>query len=315
MGNVSKNRWNVPAVFFVRYDMAREHRIIKGVILLVVANIFFCLVGILIKSAAGVGPLRLVFFRFAVGLVLVIAASWLGRFKIEFNDKPLMFIRGLCGGIAVYIAFLAISKLGLGKGTLLICCYPIFACLFSMIFLKERLGPLSIVAVVMAITGIYFVSSDEGHFSLLDAFGKYEIITLFGAMVAGIAATIIRKLHDTDNSWSIYTSQCIGGLVIVSAPALIGPWDISSVQWLYISGIGLGATIGQLLMTQGFRYVPVRIGSLFALLYPVFAYVAGVLIFGERISITAVLGAVLVIGACCMVLAGRRETKDTPEAK
>ena len=288
--------------------MAREHRKIKGVMLLLAANGCFCLGGIFVKSASGVGPLKIAFFRFVVGLVLVVAASWWGRFKLEFNDKRLLCVRGVCGGIAIYIAFLAISKLGLGKGTLLICCYPIFACLFSAIFLKERFGVYGMVAIMVALTGIYFVSRDNGGpFSLLSAFGKYEIITLVGAMISGIAVTTIRKLHDTDNSWSIYFSQCLGGLVLFGVPALMGTWDISGAQWLFISGVGVSATVGQLLMTQGFRYVPVRIGSLFGMLDPVFAYAAGVIIFGEGISVYAVFGGVLVIGACCMVLAGRRQ--------
>jgi drug/metabolite transporter (DMT)-like permease len=60
-------------------------------------------------------------------------------------------------------------------------------------------------------------------------------------------------------------------------------------------------------MTQGFRYVPVRIGALFGMLDPVLAYAAGVVIFGEGISVYAVFGGVLVIGACCMVIRGRRQ--------
>jgi drug/metabolite transporter (DMT)-like permease len=286
--------------------MAREHRKIKGVMLLLAANGCFCLAGIFVKSAAGIGPLKIAFSRFVVGLGLVVAVSWWGRFKLEFNDKRLLFVRGVCGGMAIYIAFLAISKLGLGKGTLLICCYPIFACLFSAIFLKERFGVYGIVAIIVALTGIYFVSRDnEGPFSLLSAFGKYEIITLVGAMISGIAVTTIRKLHDTDNSWSIYFSQCLGGLVLFGVPALMSTWDISGAEWLFISGVGVSATIGQLLMTQGFRYVPVRIGSLFGMLDPVFAYAAGVIIFGEGISVFAVFGGAMVIGACCMVISKR----------
>ena len=296
--------------------MAREHRKIKGVMLLLAANGCFCLSGILIKCGLDIGPLRLAFFRFVVGAGLVAAVTRSGRFKLQFNDKRLLFVRGLCGGTAVYIAFLAISKLGLGKGMLLICCYPIFACIFSAIFLKERFGVLSMAAIFMALTGIYFVSREGSEsFSVLKVFGKYEIITLIGAVISGVAVTTVRKLHDTDNSWSIYFSQCLGGLVLFAVPALMSTWDISPAGWLIMSGIGVSATIGQLLMTQGFRYVPVRIGSLFGMLDPVLAYAAGVVIFGEGVSVAAVFGAVLVIGACCMVLGVRKAGRCLEEAK
>lgn len=296
--------------------MAREHQKIKGVVLLVAANGCFCLSGILVKCGLDIGPLRLAFFRFVFGAVLVGIATRSGRFKLQFNDKRLLFVRGLCGGVAIYIAFLAISKLGLGKGVLLICCYPIFACIFSAIFLKERLGVYSMVAVIVALTGIYFVSRDSDEpFLVLSVFGKYEIITLIGAMIGGVAVTVVRKLHDTDNSWTIYFSQCLGGLVLFAVPALMSSWEISPSGWLIMSAIGISATIGQLLMTQGFRYVPVRIGSLLGMLDPVLAYAAGVVIFGEGLSVGAVFGAVLVTGACCMVLACRGPARGLSEAR
>ncbi|MHC5060666.1 MAG: DMT family transporter [Planctomycetota bacterium] len=295
--------------------MAREHQKLKGVLLLMAANGCFCLAGILVKSASEIGPLKIAFLRFAVGLGLVMAVSCLGRFKLEFNDKRLLLVRGICGGVAIYIAFLAISRLGLGKGTLLICCYPIFACLFSAIFLKERFGVYGMVAVFVALTGIYLVSRDnESSFSMFRTFGKYEIITIIGAVISGIVVTTIRKLHDTDNSLSIYFSQCLGGLALFAVPALAGEWDLSTAQWLIMVGVGVCATVGQLMMTQGFRYVPVRIGALFGMLDPVLAYAAGVVIFGERVSFVAVFGAVLVLGACSMVLAGRKGERTLPQA-
>jgi drug/metabolite transporter (DMT)-like permease len=293
--------------------MAREHRRIKGTVLLVTASGCFCLAGILVRCASDIKPLKLAFFRFVVGLGLVVAAAASGRIKLQFNDKRLLFVRGLCGGTAIYIAFLAISKLGLGKGMLLICCFPIFACIISAIFLRERFGVLNMAAVLVALVGICFVSQDsERPFTLLRTFGKYEIITLIGAMISGVAVTTVRKLHDTDNAWSIYFAQCFVGMVLLAVPALMTVWDISWKGWLIMTGIGVGATAGQLLMTQGFRYVPVRIGSLIAMLDPVFAYAAGVLIFGERLAVATVFGAVLVIGSCCVVV-GRRERPQCRE--
>jgi drug/metabolite transporter (DMT)-like permease len=150
---------------------------------------------------------------------------------------------------------------------------------------------------------------------VLKVFGKYEIITLIGAVISGVAVTTVRKLHDTDNSWSIYFSQCFVGMALFGVPALAMGWNISWGGWLIMLGIGVGATVGQLLMTEGFRYVPVRIGSLMGMLDPVLAYAAGVVIFDEGVSVAAVFGAVLVVGACCMVLAGRGPARGLSEAR
>jgi len=40
-----------------------------------------------------------------------------------------------------------------------------------------------------------------------------------------------------------------------------------------------------------------------------------VVIFGEGVSVAAVFGAVLVVGACCMVLAGRGGARGLSEAR
>jgi len=70
-------------------------------------------------------------------------------------------------------------------------------------------------------------------------------------------------------------------------------------------GIGTSITIGQLLMTEGFKYVPVKTGSLLLMLETVLCYIAGVVIFSELLTWSCVLGSVLVIGACAVVLLRR----------
>jgi drug/metabolite transporter (DMT)-like permease len=69
--------------------------------------------------------------------------------------------------------------------------------------------------------------------------------------------------------------------------------------------IGITATAGQLLMTQSYKYLPVRVGATLAMLEPVFCYMAGVAIFGELLSVKSVAGTALIIGSCAaMVLYG-----------
>jgi drug/metabolite transporter (DMT)-like permease len=71
-------------------------------------------------------------------------------------------------------------------------------------------------------------------------------------------------------------------------------------------GIGASVTFGQLLMTEGFKYVPVKTGSLLLMFETVLCYVAGVAIFGEPLTAPCLLGTVLVIGACAVVLVRRK---------
>lgn len=278
----------------------------KGATLIILACGFFCMTGCLIKSGSYIGAYRLAFFRFVLGLGLIAAAAMSGRVKLVFNNKKLLFLRGLTGGIAVSIALISITKLGLGKGMVLVSSYPIFASITSAIFLKERLRPLDFVAIIVAMLGIYFIAYDRQQSSSLLVFGKYELLAVLGAAIAGIAITLIRKLHDTDDSLAIYFSQCAVGMWLVIVPAFTTGGGIGLKGVFILLGIGAGVTVGQLLMTEGFKYVPVKIGSLLLLLDPMLCYTAGTIIFNEPLTAPCLLGTVLVIGACATVLVRRK---------
>ncbi len=274
---------------------------------MVLASGCFCIAGCLIKCGSSMGVYKLAFFRFAVGLGLIATAAMSGRVKLVFVNNKLLFLRGLAGGIGVCIALLSITELGLGKGMVLVCSYPIFAVLISAVFLKERLRLLDIGAILTAIVGTYFIAYEKQQgFSLL-VFGRYELLAVFGAMVSGVAVTTIRKLHDTDNSLAIYFAQCAVGMWLVMVPALGSPGDVGLKGVSILLALGASITVGQLLMTEGFKYVPVKTGSLLLMLEPALCYVAGAAVFGEPLTWFCVLGATLVIGSCAVVLARKRQ--------
>jgi len=286
--------------------MSRLEHKTKGATLIFVACGFFCMAGCLIKSGSYIGAYKLAFFRFVIGLCLIATAAMSGQVKLVFNNKKLLFLRGLTGGTAVFIGILSITKLGLGKGMVLVSSYPIFASVFSAIFLKERLRLMNFGAILTAVAGIYFIAYEKQQdFSLL-VFGKYELLAVLGAMIAGIAITLIRKLHDTDDSLAIFFSQCVVGMWLVIMPAFSTPAAVGLKAVFILLGIGASVTVGQLLMTEGFKYVPVKVGSLMLLLDPVLCYIAGAVIFSEPLTFSHLLGSMLVIGSCAIVLASRK---------
>ncbi|MCP4611021.1 MAG: DMT family transporter [Planctomycetes bacterium] len=286
--------------------MSRLEHKTKGAALMAMASIFFCMSGCLVKSGSYIGAYKLTFFRFVIGLGLIATAAMSGKAKLIFVNKKLLFLRGLTGGTAVFITLLCITKLGLGKGVVMINSYPIFGSIISAIVLKERLRLFDIWAILTAMVGIYLIAYDEQNgFSLL-VFGRYELLAVFGALLAGITVTIIRKLHDTDSSLAIYFAQCLVGMWLVIGPALRSEEAVDFRGVFILLGLGTSITIGQLLMTEGFKYVPVKTGSLLLMFETVLCYIAGVVIFSELLTWSCVLGSVLVIGACTVVLLRRK---------
>ena len=283
-----------------RWIKKDEHR---GVVLILASTAAFCLMSGLVRYASGIDPYKTTLFRFIVGLGMLGTAALFGRITLKFINGPLLLLRGLTGGTAILIFFFSISKLGVGKGTVLIYSFPIFGSIFSSIFLKERLDAIRLGVILTAFAGIYLLAADNGQdWSLLGALGTYELLAIFGAMLGGVALVTVKKLHDTDSSYAIYFAQCVIGLWVVVVPANIVPCSIGWSGGFLLVAIGVASTVGQLLSTEGIRYVQVATGSLLGMLVPVLNYFLGVVVFGETISWRSVVGSATVLGACVVVL-------------
>ena len=275
----------------------------KGIALMLSSTAAFCLMSGLVRYASDIDPYKTTLFRFIVGLGILGTAALFGRIELRFVDGRLLLLRGLFGGTAILIFFFSISKLGVGKGTVLIYSFPIFGSIFSSAFLKERIGIARFGAILTAFAGIYLLAADNGEsLSSLSAIGKYELLAILGAMFGGLALVLVKKLHDTDSSYAIYFAQCVIGLWVVVVPANIVPCSIGVSGGLILVAIGVASTVGQLLSTEGFRYLEVAPGSLLGMLVPVLNYFLGVVVFDEVVSWQSIIGSATVLGSCVVVL-------------
>lgn len=278
----------------------------KGILLMVGSCIAFCVMSALISYASFIDSYKTALFRFIIGLGLLGTAALFGKIKLNFEHGPFLFLRGLTGGASVLFFYLAIAKLGIGKATVIIYSYPIFASIFGAIFLREKIGGLKLGAIITACVGIYLLTQNENTgFSFLTTMGGYELIAILGAILSGIAVVLVKQLHETDSTYAIYFAQCVIGFWIVIIPANLVPISIGYLGGMLLLCIGTVATIGQLLMTEGYRHVSVTTGSLLGMLVPVLNFCVGATIFHEPISSYAVVGSMIVLTSCIAILVAK----------
>lgn len=283
--------------------MAGEGRAGKGVALMVGAQFAFCGMCALVRCASNIDAYKTTLFRFVIGLGLLGTAALFGKIKLTFVHGRLLFLRGLFGGVAVFILFLSISRLGIGKGTVINYTFPIFAAILGALFLKERIGIAKAVAIAGAFVGIYLLAVDDSSgWGRLAAFGTHEAVALLGAVCSGTAVVLVKRLHDTDSTYAIFFAQCLIGLWLMIVPANLVPCAIGYSGGILLLGIGVSAAGAQLLMTEAYRHVSVTTGSLLMMLLPVLNLVVGVTIFQESVSPRSVLGSIIVIACCIAVL-------------
>lgn len=266
--------------------------------------LIFSIMAALVKSLSGVDTPVIVFFRFVLGMAILSIFAMFGRISLVFIKGKLLFLRGFIGCIAVFIFFFSISKLGIAKGTVIVYSYPIFASILSIFFLKEKVKLVKWVFIFAAFFGMYLLATDgkpPAHF--FQAVGKYELLAMLGALCAGTAIVLVKKLHQSDSSYVIFFAQCLMGVWLFLIPSGKAGSIVNNVEIIFLMIIGIIATIGQLLMTEAYKYIPVTTGSLFHLMLPVFNVLTGLFIFKESISFFELTGSFIIVLACMLIAA------------
>ncbi|MFT3917168.1 MAG: DMT family transporter [Anaeromyxobacteraceae bacterium] len=274
------------------FSLDPEHRggRARARLLLFGAGVLFGLSAILAKLAArgGMDGGQVTLCRFTVGLGLV-AAIFVGRpGTFRPVKKGLLVTRGLFGGFAALLYFLAIERISAGEATLINNTFPIWATLASIFVLDERPTLHLAFGLLLASAGVFLVvGGPELHLSL----GVGQGIAVLSAICGGVAVTSIRALRATDNAPTIFFAFAVGGLV-TSLPYGLHAWPASGPAWLAAGGVGIVAFGAQLCMTEAYGALSVPEAALWQQLTPIASFAWGLLI-GERLTGFTVLGVTL----------------------
>jgi len=109
---------------------------------------------------------------------------------------------------------------------------------------------------------------------------------------------IIRFLHRTEATPTIFASQCVYAMIAVLPLAVSELLQLTGRALVWALTASFMAALGQLTMTHSFRYLNVSIGGAFHLTIPVWVSIGGFFLFGETFSPTQLAGAVLVLFGC-----------------
>jgi drug/metabolite transporter (DMT)-like permease len=256
------------------------------------SGLLFGLSAVLTKVATrgpdGMSGPQATIVRFSLGLLFVLLLFALRPGTFRPVKGWLLVSRGLFGGVAALLYFVAISRISPGEATLLNNTFPIWAVIISFFVLRERPTPHLAVALAIASVGVYLVmGGGHARFQL----GIGQGIAILSAIFGGFAVTSIRALRATDNAPTIFFAFSLGALA-VSLPFAGGAWPSTALPWLAAAGVGVVAFGAQLLMTQAYGELSVPEAALWQQLNPVATY-AWSLTIGERITGWTVVGVLL----------------------
>jgi len=272
-------------------------------LLMAVSSVVFSAMSLLVPLTRSLSTSLVTAARFATGILVI---GGLGAFRV-IEVKPVnwrwLIGRGLFGSASVYLMYFGIVRLGLGMGTILSYTYPVFAALLAPLMIREKVHTDVLAAVAVSFVGIWLVVNPLGHGT--GAAGGFplgvNLLALLGGVCSAVAVVAIRKLQQTDSPYVIYLAQCVFGILVVGYPTATSSFAFALPLWLVLAGIGILATVAQLIMTRAYRDVPATEGSLLAFLVPVLNSILGIVVFGETMRPATMIGALIVLIACAYV--------------
>ena len=278
----------------------------RGILFMLLASLSFAFMGGFAKVVSQVlPPVEVTFFRNIFGVVLVGLSIWKVPLKQRGGKPFLLLFRGSMGFLALLAYFYIMAHIPLGEAVIYNKTSPIFVAIFAYIFLHEKLSKYALLAIVLGFIGIVLVAQPQGG-----TFDRYDVLGIFSGIGAALAYTSIRELRKYYDTRAIVMSFMGVGTVAPFLLMLMTPYvDVSDDfdwmfaqfvmpegrEWAYVTGVGVFATVSQLLMTKAYELTKAGIVGTISYSNIVFAVIIGVMLGDPIPNFWTVLGIILVI--------------------
>ena len=218
------------------------------------------------------------------------------------QNSKLQILRGLTLFLANICFFYSISIISMAKALTLAFVAPLITTALSPVLLKEKVGIRRWIAVLIGFIGSLVVIRP----GILE-FNLATIAALGTGCFYGIYLVITRKLHTTDNPLLTLLFTGVVGLFIGSFFVPIVWINPTSVQWLWLSLMGVFACLGHLLLILSLRYADASKLAPFGYFEIFTNVILGYYFFNDLPDIWTILGLFIIVSSGVYVL--RRDLK------
>jgi len=248
----------------------------------------------------GADPIGLLLARFSLASLIMLL--WLKKRRTPMPERSHIGSTLLIGfgyaaaALGYYSASYSASA---SLAVILMFSFPAFVTLFSIVFLKESASWLKLLSLVLASGGVLLASGMDFHGDLSGVFWA-----LFAAVSYGSAILYGTHKVPPQNPMTSAGVILVGGATTFAIAAIVqgASWPESINGWFSILGLALFATIVPIAtFISGSPRIGASDASTLSLMEPVVAVVIAVILIGESLSQTMLMGGVMVIIAAFML--------------
>lgn len=288
----------------------------KSKILIIIAMIIWGTIGIFRKYI----PLpsgMIALARGILGCIFLALVMVITRKKLVFKDIKanlvLLLLSGALMGANWILLFEAYEYTSVATATLCYYMEPVFVMLVSPLFLKEKLSLKKVICIIISLLGMVLVSGivNTKNFALSEFKGVFLGL---GAAALYSSVVIINKKMGPIGAYDKTIMQLLSASIVILPYVLLvenfNDISLEPINVVMLILVGLIHTgIAYTLYFGSMSNVKAQTVAIFSYIDPVVAIILSALILREKLGITEIIGAVLILGSTfvCEVNFKRKE--------
>lgn len=282
----------------------------RAVIYCVLAGLLWGSSGVFsnLLSPYGFSPLQLTATRGIVSGIAVAIYVLIYNKKL-FSVTLRQFALFACGGITVFctaaLYYAAMRNSSVSTAAVLMNTSPAFVMAFSVIFFHEKLTKKKLIGLLVMLTGCMLVSG------ILSGGLNFRLLGVILGLGSGLSYSIysiiakeevIRGYHSLSATLYHFMIMGVIGLFFLDLPTYI-PCVVKAPLPVIPLLIGIGlvtCVIPYFMFSLSLKYVPVGTAAALGVIEPMSATLYSVIFFREQLSVPAIVGIVMILGACLL---------------
>ena len=244
-------------------------------------------------------------YLFCLPILVLVGLKIGGTHYFKIKNKKVMSLRSVAGLLGLSFWYLSVIHLEISKALALSQVMPIFICILSILFLREKVGIFRWTAILLGLSGAVIIINPDS-----DNWYNIGLLYIFlGTLFASIMFVALRRLGMTENPvatafWYNLFGSFIFSLYCISTLTFD---KISSEIWFMLVIIGVMASAQQIFMALSHTYASAS--SLAPVHYTTIplGVLIGVIVFNEKIDLNFLIGTFCIVGSTLFILYRERK--------
>ena len=258
---------------------------------------------------AGLGADSVLFYRYVLAVVMLGALMLFRRqsFALRRRDVLPLAAMGVLFSVSSLLLFESYNLMDAGIASTILFVYPILVALIMALGFRERITPLTIFCIALAVLGIGLLYEGDGQTLSLTGVTLVLLSSLsYAVYIVGVNRSALAALPTV--KLTFYALLFGLAIYVVRLDFLTGLQAVPS-WYLWGNVLALAAlptAVSLLCTTQAIHYIGSTPTAILGALEPVTAVFFGVVIFHEELTARLGLGIALILVAVTLIVAGGR---------